>query len=781
MADGKFIWVDAEGTGRNRWGLFRTTFELAGMPAGGHLSIFADTRYRLVVNGRVLGHGPARFFPAKPEYDTIELAPALRQGRNAIAIVVNSTGGVTFHSEPSVGGLIAWGEVRDDAGNVVAIATDESWRAMESPGHRPDTHYMSFALNPAEQLDAQKMPPGWERPDFDDSGWPHAVLHAHPDHWGPLRPRTIPLLDESAVQPVRRLGAWAAREFPNEDVHSLMVVARGGKSLHTNARVAVMAFIHSPREQETTFGAWWGKYWVNGEPVQATSRRDDHLRRDFPLRLREGWNTLLVVETVKHDWWDFYLALPREAGLELGAEREIGSPHTFLVGGLWEDALADEADRVAWPIAEPGDLPETLGPWKLWPRGKKADTPCRERAWMILEHLQEHGQTSLPVAPTGGAALALLYDFGGEVLGRPVLDFTAEAGTVVDLAYTERLKADGTADVHWRYFVDMMERYVARDGRQTWQTFHPRGCRYLEVLVKGDLAAFQLHGVSLTRAAYPVEPVGSFECSDPTLNRIWALGPPTLRACMEDAYLDCPWRERGLYTGDFFVEFYSNLAAFGDTALFRRCIELFFQSQGDNGLIRPCPHGLPPGRHPDYSAILAQCLWHYWARTGDLASSSAPSAMAPACSASSARRPSPSAGESEPTASPPPSATDSGARRTRHSPSTRPRPCPTQAHRPRPTLSPSSTTSPSATRCGPRSTGSSARCGGTCARRTRRARPCNSRAATRNPSSPSASRGPTATTRRREASAHQSRLCGTTRAGCGASPTSWPSRTRLGR
>lgn len=666
--DARFIWFDAEGRGRNRWGLFRTTFELAAKPAGGSLNVFADTRYRLIVNGQVLGHGPARFFPSKPEYDTVDLAPALRQGRNAIALVVNSTGGVTFHSEPSFGGLIAWGEARDEAGDAIAIATDESWRAMESPGHRPDTHYMSFALNPAEHLDARKMPLGWERPDFDDRGWPRAVLHAHPEHWGQLRPRSIPLLDESRQPPVRCLGAWAAREFPSEDVYSLMVVATGGKGLHTDARVAVMAFLHSPRDQETTFGAWWGKYWVNGEQVLPASRRDEHLRRDFPLRLRAGWNTFLMVETVKHDWWDFYLALPREAGLELSAERQIGSPNTFLVGGLWEDALAAEADRVAWPLASPDDLPQALRPWKPWPRERKADTPCRERAWRTFERLEAHGQTRLPAAPPKGAALALLFDFGGEVLGRPVLEFTAKAGTVVDVAYTERLNPDGTAAVHWRYFVDMMERYVARDGRQTWQTFHPRGCRYLEVLITpapeehavcgvsttvggvssrrdardetsrpqsrdGDVpptdhagcghpahnSGFELHSVSLTKAAYPVEPIGSFECSDPLLNRIWALGPPTLRACMEDAYLDCPWRERGLYTGDFFVEFYSNLAAFGDTALFRRCIGLFFQSQGENGLIRPCPHGLPPGRHPDYSAILVQCLWHYWARTGDAA------------------------------------------------------------------------------------------------------------------------------------------------------------------
>jgi hypothetical protein len=111
--------------------------------------------------------------------------------------------------------------------------------------------------------------------------------------------------------------------------------------------------------------------------------------------------------------------------------------------------------------------------------------------------------------------------------------------------------------------------------------------------------------------------VGSFECSDGVLNEVWRLGRTTLEACMEDAYLDCPWRERGLYSGDFLVQFMANLAAFGDTRLFRRCIELFLLAQGDSGLVPGGAHGLPPGRHPDYSAILPQALWQYWARTGE--------------------------------------------------------------------------------------------------------------------------------------------------------------------
>jgi len=623
MSDAAFIWSDPEGVGRNRTVLFRTTFELPEEPAGGELHLFADTRYRLLVNGTVLGHGPARFFTAKPEYDTYDLRPVLRQGRNAVAVVVNSTGGVAFHAEASVGGLVAWGEARDAAGNAVPLATGESWRALESPAHRSDTHYMCFALNPAECFDARKLPADWAEAEFDDGAWPQAVLHAHPGHWGPLEPRSIPLLDESPVRPGACLGAWAAREDPDEEVASLLVIARGGKSLHTDARVAVMTHIHSPRDQQVTFGAWWGRYWMNGEPLEPSPHGDSMYRQDFTATLHEGWNTLQVVEAWKQDWWDFYLALPRSAGLELSAECEIGSPNVFLIGGLWEDELAEAADAVAWPLASPDDLPEELGPWQRWPRGRRAETPCRERAWRAFERIAQGGPPRVDVAAlapkAGEAALALLFDFGTEVLGRPVVDFTAAEGTVVDVAYTERLQADGSADVNRRYFVDMAERCVAREGRQTWQTLHPRGCRYLEVLVRGDLAAFQLHDVALTWAAYPTEQTGSFECSDPLLNRIWALGPPTLRACMEDAYLDCPWRERGLYTGDFLVEFLSNHAVYGDTALFRRCIELFFLSQGENGLVCPCPHGLPPGRHPDYSAILVLSLWQYYAATGDAA------------------------------------------------------------------------------------------------------------------------------------------------------------------
>ncbi len=616
-----YVWTDPAGEGYNRYALFRRGFELKGTPRAGELNVFADTRYRLVVNGEVIGHGPARFFVKWPEYDTHDIRPLLRRGRNVVALAVNSYGCGSFHSEPSRGGLVAWGRVEDEDGAVVDLATGPSWKALDCPAYQQETALLSFALNPGERLDARLLPPDWGGAEFDDSDWPGAVEVADQGHWGPLRPRSIPLLDEGQAVPRERLGAWLARYPGDEERTSFILTAPPGVSRQRELTGMAFTYLHSPRDQDVTMGAWWGRYWLNGEPLEARRRRDVNLREDLDVHLREGWNTLQVAEQVHYGSWELYLAFPRAAGVTVSAEPVADSPNTFLLAGPWRGRWNRDPAGLRLPLGSPDELPEELTPWRPWPRERGANSPYVERCLKVYEPLDDGSEEPQVrgadyAGRVGPHTLVLLYDFGGEMLGRPVVDFTAGEGTVVDLAYSEKLR-DGLPADHGSHNVRMAERCVARAGRQRWQTFHPRGFRYLEVLVSGDLDAFDLHGLSMTRANYPVRDVGRFECSDLLLDEVWRLGRATQRACMEDAYLDCPRRERGLYAGDFFVQFFTNLAAFGDGALMRRCIGLFFQSQDERGLVSPGAHGLPPGRHPDYSAIMAQTLWHYYARTGD--------------------------------------------------------------------------------------------------------------------------------------------------------------------
>lgn len=585
-----FIWTDAAGLGRNRYALFRRVFDFA--DAGDcMLHLFADTRYRLIVNGKTIGHGPARFFVSHPEFDSYDLTPHLRHGKNVIAIVVNSCNAISFHSDVSTGGLCVWGVVQSNDGH---------WRAIDSPGHHADTHYLSFALNPAEYLDEIAMPANWDSIEFDDSGWKPAVIRRY-TNWGELRPRSIPMLDESVVQPTKQLGAWLATPVAGEKIYSLFVTTTGGKSLHTKARIAIRVHLHSPRDQQITLASWWGKHWLNGQELKGKNRDDMGMRQEFVCNLHEGLNTLIVFEKLNYDYFDFTIGLQESTGIK----------PEFFVGGPWEEDLAITADEKNWPDLE---LPKELGAWKSYPTNERSPFPMKQHGWRTFT------RTSTPVAAEATTpALALLFEFPGEVIGRPLLNFTAKANTIIDLFYTERLKPDGTADVHSQpWGIHMADRFITKSGRQQIHTFHPRGFKYLEILVTGDMSSFILHDLTVTRANYPVEFVGQFECSDPMLQKIWAMGRDTQHACMEDAYIDCPWRERGLYAGDMLVQFPVTLACFGDHALMRRCIELFFQSQNETGLIAGGAFGLPAGRHPDYSAIVLIALHDYWVRTGDV-------------------------------------------------------------------------------------------------------------------------------------------------------------------
>ena len=187
--------------------------------------------------------------------------------------------------------------------------------------------------------------------------------------------------------------------------------------------------------------------------------------------------------------------------------------------------------------------------------------------------------------------------------GYPRLDIDAAAGTIVDVAYGERLR-DGKPELPERGPITSptVHRYIARDGRQSWEKFEWVGFRYLQLTVRNPQGPVVLHRLSLNETAYPVEERGSFECSDPLLNRIWAAGANTVRRCMHDGYEDCPSREQRQWVGDLYVEALTNYAAFGDTQLIARSLRQVPQSQRADGIMAMATPGdlavAPRHHHP---------------------------------------------------------------------------------------------------------------------------------------------------------------------------------------
>ena len=95
--------------------------------------------------------------------------------------------------------------------------------------------------------------------------------------------------------------------------------------------------------------------------------------------------------------------------------------------------------------------------------------------------------------------------------------------------------------------------------------------------------AVTLRRDDIRNTGYPVQVVGSFACSDPFFDWLWRTGAATQVACMEDTFLDCPWRERGLYTADAMVQYQVTRALTADARLARRCLWLWSVNQRADG------------------------------------------------------------------------------------------------------------------------------------------------------------------------------------------------------
>jgi hypothetical protein len=603
-ADARMIWCDDHGRGRNKFVYFRKTFRVDRPIDAATLYLYAHTRYRAFLDGRPIAHGPARGFPERPVLDAVPVG-SLEPGEHVLAVLVGSAGCTTFHSHDTAGGLIGW--LTDDANaQDPLLVTDTDWLALPSPAHTAMAPNLTFALNAAEICDLRHEPVGWETLDFPADDWSPAVVRAEPDI-GPLRPRPIPLLDESATPPARRIGTWSVH--PSGWVaHRLAVEHDVDRGTRAPRRFFIKAFLHVPEDQTVDLRLDPPTdAWIDGTRHPALGRSTGG-----SVPLTKGWHELQFRHEAERVFMSFGLLVREGQPATVRGDRDLDSNVLFYYSDVLGGAEADRVEDLAMPLPD-GALPDWAGAWRVWP----VDTPYRPPA-------EEHRLRSLQpmnrfVEPAEGAVgRAELYDYGHELLGRPRIELDAPAGVCVDLAYTEQQYDDGRALVHGRGNVLMVERFFTRQGRQTFHLFHPRGMRYLELQLTGPgHEQAEIVKVDATAALYPVENVGRFACSDPKLSRIWDLGQEALRPCMEDAYLDCPWRERGVYVGDLLVEYRANLAALGDHALMRRSIEIFLEGQGDNGLIRGGAYVLEPGRYPDYTLLLPLCATDYIDATGD--------------------------------------------------------------------------------------------------------------------------------------------------------------------
>jgi hypothetical protein len=197
----------------NSYVYFRHAFRLNDEPSRAVVRVSADARYTLYVNGVRVHQGPARSFPDKQSFDTLDLRDLLHAGDNAICAIVHQFGVPTFfHIFRDVSGFILDGVI-EAGGQTVPVHTPEGWLARPARGWRKDVARLSIQQGFQEHFDADADPADWMSPTFEakeEDGWLppkwKTPVGAHP--YVTMEPRGVPLLSDHVENFTEILGQY---------------------------------------------------------------------------------------------------------------------------------------------------------------------------------------------------------------------------------------------------------------------------------------------------------------------------------------------------------------------------------------------------------------------------------------------------------------------------------------------------------------------------------------------------------------------------------------------
>lgn len=184
--------------------LFRKTLELPAVPDHYIVHVSADNRYQLFVNGQMVSFGPARGDLNHWNFETVDLKPHLRQGKNILAARVwNEAGWRPEVQITAMTGFILQGNTSVEE----SVNTGVSWKCIRDESYAPLKLNVPFyyVSGPGEIRDFSRHPRGWEGAGFDDSAWPVArtLFKGLPkDVLGPYGTTNVWMLRPSGIPPM---------------------------------------------------------------------------------------------------------------------------------------------------------------------------------------------------------------------------------------------------------------------------------------------------------------------------------------------------------------------------------------------------------------------------------------------------------------------------------------------------------------------------------------------------------------------------------------------------
>ena len=235
----------------------------------------------------------------------------------------------------------------------------------------------------------------------------------------------------------------------------------------------------------------------------------------------------------------------------------------------------------------------------------RAIAPLSKKLAGERDAAESRGEFAVTLPPVGTPREEypyLLLDLGRESDGRLEIASDSTAPMKIEIQYGESLQE---AENEPYLGVDELDvpPHATVDGPKS-------AFRYAVVRFVGGTSPLRIKAIRLDSIYYPVKYQGSFESSDPLLNRIWQVGAYTTHLSMQDDIWDAPKRDRGRWMGDLDVSGRVIDTVFADQFLMQDTMDRLIKEAGD-------PVHADVNSIPGYSAFWIMGQADYYRHTGN--------------------------------------------------------------------------------------------------------------------------------------------------------------------
>ena len=211
-----------------------------------------------------------------------------------------------------------------------------------------------------------------------------------------------------------------------------------------------------------------------------------------------------------------------------------------------------------------------------------------------LKHEHEHFEGLIAgreIVLPAGTERKIVFDLKEYYCVYPSLTTSGGKSGLIRLTWAESLfegarsmekgNRDAVFDKYLRGIWD--EFHLDGGAERNFRTLTWRAGRYLELMVKSGSEPVKLDlKLQETRFDLPVN--GAFSCDSSRIEEILPISLRSLQMSSHDNFVDCPFYERLLYSGDGRLEALATYVISGDDSLARKAIQLFASSTEANGL-----------------------------------------------------------------------------------------------------------------------------------------------------------------------------------------------------